>query len=108
MTHRFETVLEETGYNLAGQINVNHVIELSIREQTIALYIVPGVPEDYPFKTKTRKEISVRPYICLRLPINSHNDSTQKIEWFKLSDLPTWKRNKPTPGKFYLISPFIG
>lgn len=32
----------------------------------------------------------------------------QKIEWFRLIDLPTWKRNKALPGKFYLISPFIG
>jgi len=32
----------------------------------------------------------------------------QKIEWFRLADLPTWKRNKAVPGKFYLISPFIG
>ncbi|KAJ6604641.1 Dcp2, box A domain-containing protein, partial [Mycena vulgaris] len=82
-------VLEETGYNLASQINKSDVIEMSIKEQKISLYIVPGVPEDYPFKTKTRKEIS-------------------KIEWFKLTDLPTWKRNKAAPGKFYLISPFIG
>ncbi|KAI3622414.1 mrna-decapping enzyme subunit 2 [Moniliophthora roreri] len=81
-------VLEETGYNLAGQINPEDVIEMSIREQKIALYIVPGVPEDYPFKTKTRKEIS-------------------KIEWFRLADLPTWKRNKAAAGKFYLITPFI-
>jgi len=32
---------------------------MSIKEQLISLYIVAGVPEDYPFKTKTRKEISV-------------------------------------------------
>ncbi|KAJ7038213.1 Dcp2, box A domain-containing protein [Mycena alexandri] len=82
-------VLEETGYNLASQINKDDVIEMSIKEQKISLYIVAGVSEDYPFKTKTRKEIS-------------------KIEWFKLTDLPTWKRNKAAPGKFYLISPFIG
>ncbi|KAF8640624.1 hypothetical protein AX17_000285 [Amanita inopinata Kibby_2008] len=82
-------VLEETGYNLAGKINPTDVIEMSIREQKISLFIVPGIPEDFPFKTKTRKEIS-------------------KIEWFKLTDLPTWKRNKAAPGKFYLISPFIG
>lgn len=53
-------VLEETGYNLAGQVNPDDVIEMTIKEQKIAMYIVPGVPEDYPFKTKTRKEISVR------------------------------------------------
>ncbi|KAG5639238.1 hypothetical protein H0H81_005312 [Sphagnurus paluster] len=82
-------VLEETGYNLAGQLDPENVIEMSIREQKISLFIVPGVPEDYPFKTKTRKEIS-------------------KIEWFRLTDLPTWKRNKAAAGRFYLISPFIG
>jgi hypothetical protein len=52
-------VLEETGYNLAGQIDPQNVVEMSIKEQKISLFIVPGVPEDYPFKTKTRKEISV-------------------------------------------------
>ncbi|PCH33658.1 DCP2-domain-containing protein [Wolfiporia cocos MD-104 SS10] len=82
-------VLEETGYDLEGQINPDDVIELSIKEQSISLYIVPGVPEDFPFKTRTRKEIS-------------------QIAWFKLSDLPTWRRSKAVPGKFYLISPFIG
>ena len=53
-------MLEETGYNLAGKINPNDVIEMSIREQKMSLFIVPGIPEDFPFKTKTRKEISVR------------------------------------------------
>ncbi|KAF8560348.1 DCP2-domain-containing protein [Imleria badia] len=81
-------VLEETGYNLAGQINPADVIEMSIKEQLISLFIVPGIPEDFSFKTRTRKEIS-------------------RIEWFKLTDLPTWKRNRAAPGKFYLISPFI-
>ncbi|KAG6336666.1 hypothetical protein ID866_2413 [Astraeus odoratus] len=81
-------VLEETGYNLVGKINPADVIERTIREQLISLYIVPGVPDDFPFKTRTRKEIS-------------------RIEWFKLTDLPTWKRIKASPGKFYLISPFI-
>ncbi|KZT65159.1 DCP2-domain-containing protein [Daedalea quercina L-15889] len=82
-------VLEETGYDLEGQLVQENVIELSIKEQSISLYIVPGVPEDFPFETRTRKEIS-------------------KIQWFRLSDLPTWRRNKTVPGKFYLISPFIG
>ncbi|KAF9654354.1 DCP2-domain-containing protein [Thelephora ganbajun] len=81
-------VFEETGYDLTGQINQDHVIEMSIKQQKISLYIVPGVPEDYPFKTRTRKEIS-------------------KIDWFKLSDLPTWKKSGSSSGKFYLISPFI-
>ena len=56
---RHTQVFEETGYDLTGQINQDHVIEMSIKQQKISLYIVPGVPEDYPFKTRTRKEISV-------------------------------------------------
>ncbi|GJE86134.1 DCP2-domain-containing protein [Phanerochaete sordida] len=82
-------VLEETGYDLGEQIKPADVVELSIRDQSLSLYIVPNVPEDFPFETRTRKEIS-------------------KIAWFKLQDLPTWKRNKPVSGKFYLITPFIG
>ncbi|KAH6917393.1 DCP2-domain-containing protein [Coprinopsis sp. MPI-PUGE-AT-0042] len=81
-------VHEETGYNLSGQINPEHCIEINNSDQVVTLFIVPGVPEDYPFRTKTRKEIS-------------------KIEWFKLVDLPNWKRSKQSSGKFYLIAPFI-
>ena len=54
-----EKVLEETGYNLADQLNPEDVIEMSIKEQKISLYIVPNVPEDFEFETRTRKEISV-------------------------------------------------
>ena len=53
-------MLEETGYNLAEKINSKDVIEMSIREQKISLFVVSGVPEGFSFKTKTRKEISVR------------------------------------------------
>ena len=52
-------MLEETGYNLEDQLDPENVINLSIKEQQISLYVVPGVPEDFPFQTKTRKEISV-------------------------------------------------
>ena len=102
---RYVQVFEETGYDLTGQIKQDHVIEMSIKQQKISLYIVPGVPEDYPFKTRTRKEISVS---CSQLVIqNVHPPSQQKIDWFKLSDLPTWKKSGSSSGKFYLISPFI-
>lgn len=52
-------MLEETGFDLGECINPEDAVEVSIREQTIALYIVPNVPESYPFETRTRKEISV-------------------------------------------------
>ncbi|KAH8100705.1 pyrophosphatase DCP2 [Cristinia sonorae] len=82
-------VLEETGFDLEDHINPEDVAECNINEQSISLFIVPNIPEDFPFETRTRKEIS-------------------KIAWFKLTDLPTWKRNKPVTGKFYLIAPFLG
>ena len=52
-------VLEETGYDIGEQINPSNVVELSIRDQSLSLYIVPNVPEDFQFETRTRKEISV-------------------------------------------------
>lgn len=88
-------VLEETGFNCGPLLpnDSRDYMELTMREQKIRLYIVPGLDENTHFETQTRKEIS-------------------KISWFSLSDLPTWKKNKAPPqgmgGKFYLISPFIG
>ena len=85
-------VLEETGYDCDALLpkDSKDYIELSMMEQKIRLYIVPGVDEDYPFETQTRKEIS-------------------KIQWWKLTDLPTWQRKKKEAGsgRFYLISPFV-
>ncbi|KPV73169.1 uncharacterized protein RHOBADRAFT_38795, partial [Rhodotorula graminis WP1] len=120
-------VLEETGYDLTasfppaqlhpsyvereGHERVPYYVELVIREQKIRLYFVPGVSERTRFETRTRKEIS-------------------KIEWFSLSDLPTWSKevasggaggNKKGKGaartkselangrqaKFYMVTPFI-
>lgn len=63
-------MLEETGIDLAPLIKAEDVIEMSIREQKIALYIVPGIPENFPFKTKTRKEISV----CTLKLLPDHSD----------------------------------
>jgi len=34
-------------------------IEITLKEQRIRLYIVPGVSEETGFETQTRKEISV-------------------------------------------------
>ncbi|EST10105.1 NUDIX hydrolase domain protein [Kalmanozyma brasiliensis GHG001] len=88
-------VLEETGYDCSALLpeGSEDYLDLTMREQRLRLYIVPGVKENTKFETLTRKEIS-------------------KIAWFKLSDLPTWKKSKDPPagmgGKFYLISPFIG
>lgn len=55
-----DQVLEETGYDLSSQLRPDDFIEMSIKEQRITLYVVGGVPEDYLFQTRTRKEISVR------------------------------------------------
>jgi 8-oxo-dGTP pyrophosphatase MutT (NUDIX family) len=52
-------VLEETGYNLASEIQEEDYINTIVREQSVTLFIVRGINESYPFKTRTRKEISV-------------------------------------------------
>jgi mRNA-decapping enzyme subunit 2 len=59
-------VLEETGFDITSRMQQHYAVRLTIKEQMITLYVVPNVPEDYPFETRTRKEISVCSdlYIC--------------------------------------------
>jgi mRNA-decapping enzyme subunit 2 len=55
-------VLEETGFDCDSLLEADSsdFMELTMREQKIRLYIVPGLDETTHFETMTRKEISVR------------------------------------------------
>lgn len=94
-------VYEETGFdiNQAGLVKDEKdvkFIEITMREQHMRLYVFRGVPRDSHFEPRTRKEIS-------------------KIEWYKLSDLPTLKKSKQNEqgfavanaNKFYMVAPFM-
>ncbi|KAJ6144810.1 hypothetical protein N7470_008705 [Penicillium chermesinum] len=93
-------VYEETGFGIReanlvqDDDSVKH-IEITMREQHMRLYVFRGVPRDAHFEPRTRKEIS-------------------KIEWYKLSELPTLRKNKQDEGtavtnanKFYMVAPFL-
>lgn len=94
-------VYEETGFDVReanlvkDEDSVKH-IEITMREQHMRLYVFPGVPRDTYFEPRTRKEIS-------------------KIEWYKLTELPTLKKNKQhdeglavaNANKFYMVAPFL-
>lgn len=96
-------VYEETGFHVrdAGLIGDDEnakYIDITMREQQLRLYVFPNIPMDAQFAPRTRKEIS-------------------KIQWFKLSDLPTLKKQKQPPdqsedldiaaNKFYMVAPFM-
>lgn len=98
-------VYEETGLDLreAGLVPTEgkpKYIEIPMREQHLRLYVFRDVPMDTLFQPRTRKEIS-------------------KIEWYKLSDLPTLRKKgaqnnhqyDSSPGansnKFYMVAPFL-
>ncbi|KAJ5629699.1 hypothetical protein N7528_003356 [Penicillium herquei] len=93
-------VYEETGFdvraaNLVPEDDDVKYIEISMREQHMRLYVFRGVSRDTHFEPRTRKEIS-------------------KIEWYKLSELPTLRKNKQDEGlavananKFYMVAPFL-
>ncbi|KIW64336.1 hypothetical protein PV04_09279 [Phialophora macrospora] len=97
-------VYEETGFDAreAGLVKDEKdmkYIEVTMREQHMRLYVFRGVPKDTHFEAKTRKEIS-------------------KIEWYKLTDLPTLKKSRQHEGsgtdhaslnvnKFYMVAPFL-
>ncbi|PGH19416.1 hypothetical protein AJ80_03916 [Polytolypa hystricis UAMH7299] len=102
-------VYEETGFDIreAGLVqdekNMKY-IEIPMREQNMRLYVIRGVRKDTNFEPRTRKEIS-------------------KIEWYKLSDLPTLRKAKyndnnnsqqqqlanagNNANKFYMVAPFL-
>jgi mRNA-decapping enzyme subunit 2 len=95
-------VYEETGFEIreAGLVKDEKemkYIEVTMREQHMRLYVFRGVPMDTHFEPRTRKEIS-------------------KIEWYKLTDLPTLKKHKQqdsgelqavNANKFYMVAPFL-
>lgn len=94
-------VYEETGFDVSTSGLVipgqePNGFHLAMREQDIKLYPIRGVPFDFPFAPRTRKEIS-------------------KIDWYRISDLPTAKRNKQQANgpeafrdnKFYMVAPFL-
>ena len=93
-------VYEETGFDIkeAGLVQEEKdmkYIEIAMREQHMRLYVFRGIPMDTHFEPRTRKEIS-------------------KIDWYKLSDLPTIKKNKQqddhlavNANKFYMVAPFL-
>ncbi|OAL20212.1 hypothetical protein AYO20_11538 [Fonsecaea nubica] len=99
-------VYEETGFDVreAGLVKDEKdmkYIEVTMREQHMRLYVFRGVPRDAHFEPRTRKEIS-------------------KIEWYKLTDLPTLKKNNHrqhdgsgtdhtaiNANKFYMVAPFL-
>ena len=86
-------VYEETGFDIreAGLVTDEEnmkFIEITMREQHMRLYVFRGVPTDAHFEPRTRKEIS-------------------KIEWYKLSELPTLQKNKLNTNKFYMVAPFL-
>lgn len=98
-------VYEETGYDLheANLVEPDEnmkKITVTMREQSMMLYVFRGVPMDTYFEPRTRKEIS-------------------KIDWYKLTDLPTLRRKnqvqQQAPGQdlikessFYMVAPFLG
>ncbi|KAL9111178.1 MAG: hypothetical protein Q9187_007968 [Circinaria calcarea] len=98
-------VYEETGFDIQGAGLVGEeedakYIEITMREQHMRLYVFRNVPMDTCFEPRTRKEIS-------------------KIQWYKLSELPTLKKSKQhqqdgrgedlavNANKFYMVAPFL-
>lgn len=97
-------VYEETGYDieaagLVGPPETTKYIDVAIQHQHVRLYVFRGVPPNTLFEARTRKEIS-------------------KIEWWKLSDLPTFKKKKQqqegrgedlasNANRFYMVAPFL-
>ena len=89
-------VEEETNANVADQIDERHFLEKVISDQTVRLYLAPGVPEDTEFGTRTKQEI-------------------RDWRWYPIADLPLTKKDPLKPNclnvrnwnAFYMVMPFV-
>ncbi|KFH71341.1 hypothetical protein MVEG_01641 [Podila verticillata NRRL 6337] len=103
-------VWEETGFDITEYIKEEDYVEQTMKDQRVRLYIIKGVSESTVFEPQTRKEIS-------------------KIEWHKLTDLPTARpkhvdrgphsgresgserpnnnANAKNPSRYYMVIPFV-
>ena len=88
-------VYEETDFDCGPYVHEDCFIDKKHDEkQEVRLYIAAGVPMDYAFAPRTKKEISA-------------------IEWVRIKDLTNPKRKdgapKPTvdPAKTYMVLPFL-
>ena len=77
-------VLEEVGYDISAQVRPDQYIETQWQQQRIRLYVVVGVPEDFPFATRTKKEIG-------------------DIAWFELKELPSGHQGEARDKRFWMI-----
>ncbi|OII74143.1 NUDIX domain-containing protein [Cryptosporidium ubiquitum] len=62
---------EELGIDVTKHLNDSIYIEKQVEEQTIKLFLIPGIDENTPLEPKKRKEIS-------------------EIRWFNFTSLPNW------------------
>ena len=89
-------VYEETGYDTSALIDKDLYIEKVINDQTVRLYLIAGVEEDFPFAPRSRGEIS-------------------DIRWWDVTSLPTSLSDKlgtrqrlgMSVNMFYNAIPFI-
>lgn len=106
--HSRPQVFEETGFDCSPYSSPDdQPLTYILQDQQVTLYVCPGVPESTVFQTQTRKEISVR-----MLELSASHALThcpQAIEWFKLTDLPTWRKKGggKKGAKFYGVTPFV-
>jgi len=88
-------VMEETGFDISDLMHEDDYIESVINDQTVRLYMIPGVSELTKFQTNTRCEI-------------------RDIQWFDVNSLPTNKMDQSSkaklgiaPNSFFMVIPFL-
>eukprot|EP00090_Calanus_glacialis_P047077 TRINITY_DN9548_c0_g1_i1.p1 TRINITY_DN9548_c0_g1~~TRINITY_DN9548_c0_g1_i1.p1 ORF type:complete len:451 (-),score=87.60 TRINITY_DN9548_c0_g1_i1:234-1586(-) len=88
-------VMEETGFDISELMIEDDYVESVINDQTVRLYMIPGVSETTKFQTNTRCEI-------------------RDIQWFDVSSLPMNKMDQNSkarlgiaPNSFFMVIPFL-
>lgn len=88
-------VLEETGFDISKIIDRELYLQALINDQTVCLFLIPGVPTSTHFAPKTKNEI-------------------RELRWFVIDDLPTTRKDvgtnpncKLTAANLFMVLPFM-
>nr|DAD27999.1 TPA_asm: hypothetical protein HUJ06_029467 [Nelumbo nucifera] len=85
-------VLEETGFDISKLLKMEDYLEVTIGQQRVRLYIIPGVKEDTVFAPMTKKEIS-------------------EISWHRIDEFQPAGNEVISRGsnglKLYMVAPFL-
>ncbi|KAA8499128.1 m7GpppN-mRNA hydrolase [Porphyridium purpureum] len=81
MTCARREVFEETGFDAGNLLREDDYLDAHVSGRHVRIYVVQGVPEEYPFEPRTRKEISEIKWHSIQSLPDDHSAQNARKMW---------------------------